>query len=201
MKACAFILVLLLAGCTVGSSTTDRPALPRPAVAPDGTFWDAIEVSRRDRAQGFLHIVSPRFLHSAFIPRERISEPVNTAEFDEQRKSVEAALMRGAQRNRVNLEAEKNRLAQGYMAELRRLVEDRFIEVGKPEYQFMYRNDFDQPWGPNRAWVIVNLYPKGTAAETDAPEVLRVNFVQDRHRWLIDSFEPDPRMGSFTWTK
>lgn len=195
------MILLLGAGCTFGSSTSQRPALSRPAVAPDGTFWDAVAVSRNDNAQGLLHVLSPRFLHGSFIPRERISEPVNQAEFDDLRESVEAALARGAQRNRVSLEAEKLRLARGYMAELRRLVDDRFIEVGKPEYDIQYRGEYDEPWGPNRAWVIVNLYPKGSAAESANAEVLRVNFVQDRNRWLIDSLDPDPKFGSYTWTR
>jgi hypothetical protein len=190
-----------LSACGIGSSTTQRPALLEPAVAPDGTFWDAVEVSRRDNARGFLHIVSPRFLQAAFLPNARIAEPTSQRAFDEMRVAINRELERAAVRNEVDLEQELNRLAAGYMRQLRDFADSNYVEVSKPEYDIRYTDQFGRANGPNRAWVYVTLHPKEPGQEATGPARRRVVFVQDGLRWLIERFEPDPNFGAFTWTQ
>ncbi len=197
----SLLMLLFVAGCTIGTSTTQRPALSRPAIAPDGTFWDALEVARNDNAEGFLHVLSPGFVHACFLPRKRLSTPESQQEFNTLRDEVAASLTDGATRNEVDLAAEKTRMAHGYMTQLRRLVEDRYIEVGKPEYDIQYQDEYDRAYGPNRATVIVTVNAKGRAESKHGAQVIRVSFVQDGYRWLIEGFEPDAKKGSFAWTK
>ncbi|MBK8205608.1 MAG: hypothetical protein IPK87_02320 [Planctomycetes bacterium] len=197
----SLLMLLFIAGCTIGTSTTQRPALSRPAIAPDGTFWDAVEVARTDNAEGFLHVLSPNFVHGCFLPRKRLSTPENQQDFNDLRDEVNASLADGATRNKVDLAAEKTRMAHGYMRLLRNLVEDRFIEVGKPDYDIQYQDEYDRAYGPNRATVIVTVNPKGRADSKSGDQVIRVSFVQDGYRWLIDSLEPDANKGSYAWTK
>lgn len=201
---CLPLILLLLVGCsstTIGSATTTRPALTKPAIEPDGTFWDAVEVARMDNAEGILHVLSPNFVHACFLPRKRLSTPESQQDFNDLRDEVNASLTDGATRNKVDLAAEKTRMAHGYMRLLRNLVEDRYIEVGKPDYDIQYRDEYDRAYGPNRATVIVTVNAKGRAASKQAPDVMRVSFVQDGYRWLIDGFDPDPNQGSYAWTK
>lgn len=197
----SLLMLLFIAGCTIGTSTTQRPALSRPAIAPDGTFWDAVEVARNENAEGFLHVLSPGFVHACFLPRKRLSTPESQKDFNDLRDEVDASLADGASRNKVDLAAEKTRMAHGYMHLLRNLVKDRFIEVGKPDYDIQYQDEYDRAYGPNRATVIVTVNAKGRAAGTQGTEVIRVSFVQDGYRWLIESFEPDANKGSYAWTK
>jgi hypothetical protein len=199
------LILLVLTGCSgslgIGTTTSQRPALLRPAVQPDGAFWDAMEVSRGESTEGFLHLLSPGFLHASFIPRERIPTPTSQDEFDELRAEVERLLAAAAARNGVDMATERARLAAGYMQDLRSLEKDHFIEVGKPVEAILHQDEYRRAYGPNRAHVIVSLHPTTSLPEDYQPRTLRVNFIQDGYRWLIDSFEPDPRRGAYVWTR
>lgn len=199
MASAICIALVALTSCTFGSVTTERPALPRPAVEPDGTFWDAIEASRRGNAAGLLHVLSPRMLHAAFIPSVNMPEPTNQQEFNELRQRIQQALTDGAARNSLNLDAELQRLANGYMTVLSQLADGHFIETGRPEYEIVYTNEHGFPAGPNLAWIDVRFYPKGPMAEGQEPESRRISFVQDGQRWLIEGISNNELDGRFTW--
>lgn len=192
-------LACVLASCTFGSATTERPALPRPAVEPDGAFWDAIETSRRGNAAGFLHLASPRLLHASFIPGIAMPAPESQREFTELRNRVDQALAEGAARNNLNLEEELQRFAEGYMGQLRELAEGAFLEASRPSYEILYTNEHGFPFGPNRAWIDVAFYPREPLPEGKEPETRRVEFVQDGHRWLIERISEDALEGRYRW--
>jgi hypothetical protein len=196
LAACA----LMLAACNIGSSTTERPALDYPPIGPDGTFWSAVSASREGNAQAFLHLVSPGFIHRAFM-NTALPEPESQAEFDGLREQVNSRLLAGATRNSVVLDVEVNRLAEGYMARLRELTRDRFIEVAQPVYGdgIRFRDQFDRAYGPNLVWLDVKVYTRQRTAPDFEPPSIRVRFIQDGFRWLIDDLEPDDLQGSFTW--
>lgn len=198
---CLALVASALASCTFGSATTQRPALPRPAVEPDGTFWDAIETSRRGNADGLLHLLSPRMLHASFIPAVEIPEATSQQEFSQLRERIQQALADGAERNNLDLDAELKRFADSYMSMLLELADGHFIEAGRPEYEIEYTNEHGFPFGPNRAWIDVRFYPKGPMPEGTEPESRRFSFVQDGHRWLIEGISNDELDGSFVWPR
>lgn len=196
------LLAFWLAGCTLGSTTTARPALSLPPVSPEGTLWSAIEVSRADNPASLLHVLSPGFLHASFIPLRRFDEPATQAELERLRVEVDTALERAAMANGHNLELEKLRLATGYATFLRELARDRLIEVGPPSYDdIRFRDEFNRAWGPNVVRLQVQMYPKEPLPEDFVPEVLTVIFIQDGNRWLIEGFDPDPQKGTYVWTQ
>jgi hypothetical protein len=203
VKALPAILILLtLCGCTIGSSTTDRPALDTPPIGPDGTFWSALDAARRDDSQAFLYTNSPGFLHNAFLSDE-LPEPESQDGLEDLHTRIQARLEDGAARNGVTAAAEKERLAAGYMKTLRELAKDQFIEVAKPVYgnNIRYKDEHGRAWGPNKLGLDVRIYPRTPVAEDFEPKRLRVGFIQDRFRWLIESLEPDELHGAFTWTR
>jgi hypothetical protein len=195
--AAAVAAVMLLAACTIGSSTTERPAVNRPAIGPDGTFWDAVNVSERMDAAGFRFIVTPQFLHAALLPAANRPVPTSQSEFNTQRNRLYAELATAAERARVELEYELDRVAVGYMSQLQDLLTDQIVVVGEPRYDLRYRDEFGRASGPNHATVDVKVFPKGRLPEDFEPPVLKVRFVQDGFRWLIDSLEPDTLRGAF----
>ena len=182
-------VLLLLASCTIGSSTTQRSALPRPAIEPDGALWDAVTVARQHDTESFRFLLSPQMIYRALYPEAKLSEVTSQKEFDTQRKKLE-----------LELEAQAvvvDQLAQRYMGELSKLVTDRFIEVSKPTYTIKYKDDFDRAAGPNRARVTVTIYPKKAVPEGYTPETFEVRFIQDGRRWLIDGLTNDKLKGAF----
>jgi hypothetical protein len=197
-RACAVLAAaLLMAACTIGSSTTERPAVNRPAIGPDGTFWDAVNVSERMDTEAFRFIVTPQFLHSALLPAATRAVPTSQREFNSQRERLYAELVAAAERSRVDLEFELDRVATGYMVELRHLLSDQMVVVGEPRYDVQYRDEFGRASGPNLAAVDVTIYPKTPLPEDYEPRVIIVRFVQDGHRWLIDALEPDTLRGAY----
>lgn len=180
--------VLIAAGCTVGSSTSLRPALTRPAVGPEGTFWDAAGAAQRDNGQAFLFLVSTRWLHQQVLPRRARLDVATSEEYAKEdarlRKELEP------------FSADTDKLARRYMAFLRETLADRFIEVGKPEFELLYKDEFGRAMGPNHAAVAVLVHPKGPAGNA-APASVQIRFVQHEGRWLLDGFSPDPNKGAF----
>lgn len=183
-------LLLALAGCSFGSTTTLRPALSRPVVGPDGSFWDAADAASRRDNDALRRILTVRFIHEALLPAQPRKEPTSTEDYDRERERLTEQL-------KVH-EATVARLLEAYAERLRQLTENRFVEVGRPEYEIKYRDDFDRAAGPNRAFVVVQCWQKGPLAADAKPETIRVTFVQDRQRWLIDDFEPNALKGAFT---
>lgn len=182
-------LALLLASCTIGSSTTQRPALNAPAIEPDGAFWDAINVARRGDHQSFLYVLSPQMVYRALYPEASLREPTSQEEFDRQRNELNAALALHP--------AVVREFATRHMQELDKLVHDRFIEVSKPSYTIRYKDSWDRAEGPNLARIVVTIYPKEKLPEGFTPETLEVRFIQDGRRWLIDGFDNDRLKGAF----
>jgi hypothetical protein len=182
-------LALLLCACQIGSSTTQRSALPRPAIEPDGTVWDAITVAHRRDGESFRFLLSPQMIYRALYPEAELPEVTSQKEFDAQRAELEAELAAN--------EVVVKQLAARYMAELDKLVADRFIEVGKPNYIILYKDDFDRAAGPNRAMVTMTIYPKHSVPAGYKPETIEVQFVMDGQRWLIDGLDHDKLKGAF----
>ena len=192
MKALPLILLLLLAGCsaaTIGSATTDRPALTRPAIEPDGAFWDAVTVAGKGDRKAFLYMLSPQMKYRALFPEAKLKEVTTQEELDTQRAEIETVLKQH--------EPVVQEFAARYMNELHKLVSDRFIEVGKPDYDIKFNDSFDRASGPNTAKLIVSVYPKKPIDETFKPEIIEVTFLQDGRRWLIHGFSNDKLKGAF----
>jgi len=186
------IAPLLLSACTSfegGSSTTDRPALTRPAIEPDGAFWDAAVVAKRGDTEGFLFMLSPQMVYRALYPEGELAEISDQEGFDKQREKIEAELK--------PLENVVDQMARRYMNQLRNLLKDKFIEVSKPTYSIRYKDKFDRAAGPNTARVTVTIYPKKALPENFEPEVMEVRFIQDRRRWLINGIINDKLKGAF----
>jgi hypothetical protein len=183
------LIALLLASCTIGSSTTQRPALSSPAIEPDGAFWDAITVARRGDHESFLYALSPRMVYRSLFPEANLREPTSQEEFDSQRVELEQALSQHA--------AVVREFSTRHMHELDKLVHDRYIEVSKPSYTIRYKDSWGRAQGPNLASVVVTIYPKHPLPEGFKPETIEVRFVQDGQRWLIDGFDNDRLKGAF----
>lgn len=183
-------LCVLIAGCTIGTSTTDRPAFNRPVIGPDGSFWDASNAADRHDNNALRLLVSARFIHEALLPNGERDEPTSTAQFDAERQRLESELK--------PFEATVARMIESHAEQLRRLTANRFVEVGRPEYDIKYRDGNDRADGPNRATLVVQCWPKGVVPADSKPETIRVQFVQDRQRWLIDGLDPDPLKGAFS---
>lgn len=192
MKKLIPILLLLLCACESfvgGSTTTQRPALGRPAIAPDGAFWDATVVARRGDRKAFMYTLSPRFVHRSLFPDEELADVTSQAEFDAQREEIETRL--------TPFEPVVNRMADRYMRHLTTVMKDRFVEVSRPRYNIDYTDSFDRAEGPNRATVTVTAHPKVASAADEQPEKFEVRFIMDGRRWLIEELDPDPLKGSF----
>lgn len=184
-----FLLFCTLAACTVGSSTTQRPALTKPAIEPDGAFWDAAVVAREGDSQAFLYLLSPRMVYHALFPDDELRAVTSQEEFDKQRADIDEKLKPYGK--------VVQRFAARYMAELRDILKDRFIEVSKPTYNIKYKGDYDRATGPNTARVIVKIYPKKALPEGFQPETMEVRFIQDGRRWLINGLSNDKLKGAF----
>lgn len=192
MIRCLSILALLLASCsafTFGTSTTQRPAITKPAIGPDGTFWDAITVSERGDREAFMYLLSPQMVYVALFPEAQLREVEDQEEFDAQRAEIETELQ--------PFDAVVQQFAERYMNQLASLVHDKFIEVGKPVYLIKYTGTGGLAEGPNLARLVVNIHPKSATKPDEQPEVLNITFIQDGRRWLIHEIDPDPLKGAF----
>jgi hypothetical protein len=192
MKRLPLILLVLIGGCssaTIGSATTERPALTRPAIEPDGAFWDAVTVAGKADRKAFLYLLSPQMVFRALFPEAKLKEVTTQKDLDDQRKEIEATLQQH--------DAVVQEFATRYMSELNKLVSDRFIEVGKPDYNIRFNDKFDRATGPNTAKVVVSVYPKTPLPQGFKPEVIEVTFLQDGRRWLIHGFSNDKLKGAF----
>lgn len=193
MRCLPFLLfAMLVASCASlegGSSTTSRPALTRPAIEPDGAFWDAVVVAEKGDIHAFLFLLSPRMVYRALFPDEELAEVTSQAEFDKQRADIEEKL--------EPFQVAVQRLASRYMQELQELLRDRFVEVSKPSYTIQHKDSFDRADGPNAARVTVTIFPKSALPKDFEPAVMEVLFVQDGRRWLIDSIGDDKLKGAF----
>ncbi len=189
MRLALCCLLLLLGACSFGTTTTQRPAVDKPAVAPDGAFWDAANVAGRQDVDAFLYILTPRFIHSELWPSVSRAEPTSINEYSEQhaRLNRELALVDSDRRN----------FARGHMQRLAQVLQDRYVEVSRPSYDIKYRDDVGRAAGPNRATVTVRAWPKGAVKEGEKPDQFKVSFLQYGQRWLIDDIEPNPLKGTF----
>lgn len=187
------IAVLLLTACssafTFGTSTTQRPAITKPAIGPDGAFWDAVDASRRGDRDAFLYLLSPQKVYLALFPEAELPAVESQEEFDAQRLELEAELKLH--------EPVVESYADRYMAELARLTRDRFVETGQPAYRIMYTGTGGLAEGPNLAILDVRIYPKSSMPEGAEPETLKITYIQDGRRWLVYEISPDPLKGAF----
>lgn len=192
---CCFLAICAAFTCTScaslegGSSTTGRPALTKPAIEPDGAFWDATTVAKRGDADAFLFLLSPQMVYLALFPEEELPPVESQEEFTKQREQLELKL--------EPFQKVVDRFAARYMLELQKILRDRFVEVSKPTYTAQFKDSYDRLEGPNRARVTVKIYPKTALPENAEPETMEVRFVQDGRRWLIDGFTNDKLKGAF----
>lgn len=192
MIRCLPILALLLASCsafTFGTSTTQRPAITKPAIGPDGAFWDAVTVSEKGDREAFMHLLSPQMTYKALFPEAQLREVESQEEFDAQRAQIETDLQ--------PFEAVVQSYAERYMNELADTFHNKFIEVGRPVYLIKFTGTGGLAEGPNTAKLQVRIYPKTSMPEDAEPEVLDITFIQDGRRWLIYEITPDPLKGAF----
>ncbi len=182
--------VLFLSACTLGSSTTERPALEEPPVGADGFAWDIVDAGRDNDTAKFRSLVSVRMVHRAILPDAKRND-VKT--FDEQ----DAENLRLAEELK-QYENTKARLYQAYMSKIRKLASDRYVEMDKPRYKIQYRDGFNRAWGPNRATILVKFWPKRSLAPNEQPIQSVWEFVQDHDEWKLISMSPDPLKGTFS---
>lgn len=182
-------VTLLLSCCAIGTSTTQRSALPRPAIEPDGTFWDAVTVARKRDGEAFRYLLSPQMIYRALYPEAKLAELDSQKDFNAERTKIEAELAKH--------EPIVQSMATRYMEELDKLLEDRLVEVSKPSYTIKYKDDYGRAAGPNTARVTVTVYPKDPMADGAEPETVDVRFIMDGRRWLINGFDNDKLKGAF----
>jgi hypothetical protein len=187
--ALALLCLLLPVACTVGSTTTQRPALLRPPIGPDGAVWDALEAAARDDAGAYLYVMSPRWLHEEILPGNRRRELDSVVVYDEEVARYGRELEPFAE--------EVELFARRHMERLRALRGDSIPEVGAPVIEVRHRNEFDAAVGPNRARLSVLLHPRGPLPENYEPAQFTVYLIQSGQRWLLDGMEPDPLKGAF----
>lgn len=188
------VLLLLLAACpTPGTTTTRRPAVDKPTIEPDGTFWDAVSAAEKDDPGRLRFLLSTRFVHRGIMPDFPRNETRTPEDFDREEARLREQLLPYAVRERE--------LVAGYLRMLRERIEDNFVHTEQPVYDISYRGEYNAARGPNRAKLTVTFRPK-RLAPADAPVVepfsMVVSFVQDHEMWRIDGFEPDPLKGAFT---
>lgn len=191
MRSLLLILILLpLAACNLGSTTTRRPAIDRPAIGPEGVFWDAVTAAEMNDLDRFSFLLSARFLHESILPRRKRNVLDTQAEFV-------------AERERLLLELEPygltvSSLRRRYMQNLRDRIKGTFVQTGNVAYGIQHVDEFGVASGPNRATLKVSFQAKGHTEDDYKPLEMKVRFIQDRHHWLIDGFDPDPLKGAFT---
>lgn len=187
-------LVLLVAACPgTGSTTTRRPALDRPVVAPDGTLWDALTAAEANDPGRLRYLLSTRFIHQAVMP----DFPRGKTTTFEQYENEERRMLHELEAHQTQV----RRLAEGYLGLLRERLADNFVHTEPPVYDIEFRGEYNAARGPNRARVTATFRPRKPPPSGQArpePTSLVVLFVQEREMWRIDGFEPDPLKGAFT---
>lgn len=178
-------LCLLLAGCTGGSSTTSRPAVDRPAIGPDGVFWEAVEAARSGDVERIKRLLSTGFVHRAILPNAPRGEPSDEEEFAADNARMEREL--------VPHEATRARLYPRYTEWLRNVTAACIIETSRPAYDIEFKDSYGSARGPNKAIIKVSLH----SAAIKEPRVFTVRLVQSGDTWLIDGFSPDALFGEF----
>lgn len=179
------LVVLLLAACTTGSSTTLRPAADRPIVGPDGTLWDAIEAARGGHSQRMERLLSTGFVHRAILPNVPRVEPTDEEEY--------ALALARMERELASFGPIRARLYTRYTQWLNDATRGYVIETDRPEYDLKYKDGYGAARGPNSAKLKVWLH----AAASKEPKLIVVSFIQDGDAWRIDGFTPDPLYGEF----
>lgn len=181
---------LLLAACNLGSTTTRRPAIDRPAIGPNGVFWDAVTAAEMDDPDRLRFLLSARFLHESILPRRKRLEVGSQKEFNQERDRLlqELEPYGGTVKN----------LCRRYLADLRERIKGTFVQTGEPRYRIKHVDEFGVATGPNRATLEVSFQAKARTEKGYKPFVMKVRFIQDRRHWLIDGFDPDPLKGAFT---
>ncbi|MBZ0136653.1 MAG: hypothetical protein K8I27_09800 [Planctomycetes bacterium] len=192
MIRCLPVIALVLASCsafTFGTSTTQRPAITKPAIGPDGAFWDAAVAAKRNDHEAFLYLLSPQMVYLALFPEARLAETESQEEFDLQRATINAEL--------EPFEPVVHEYTARYMHELTSLLDDKFAEASQPVYSISHTGAGGRAEGPNQATITVRVYPKQSMKASQEPEVLNITFIQDGRRWLIHRINPDPLKGAF----
>jgi hypothetical protein len=193
MNRVAWIAVLAFVLCSCskywGSSTSERPALTEPAIGADGAFWDAAAAAQRGDTAAFRIMLSPRFIHESILPQERRDKPETPEDFDRERLRLETQL--------APYEPDVQSMLVGYMHAIADLTANRFVEVSKPDNQIAHRDGYKRAMGPNRSSVKVLAWTKAAQGAEEKPDTLKVHFVQDGYRWLIDDLEPNRLKGAF----
>lgn len=183
MMACG----LLLGACAEGSTTTIRPAIDKPVIGPDGTFWDAISAAKQNDPRRMEFIFSTRFLHRSILPNVERKEVSDEEEYMFENARMKTQLAPFA--------VLVSRMHTRYTSWLRERTKDRLVEAEKPSYDIKFKDGFGSARGPNTASIKVNLYAKNRAG---APgESFVVSFVQEGDSWKLDGFKPDPLFGEF----
>jgi hypothetical protein len=189
----ALLLLAALAACTSGSSTTRRPALTRPAIGPEGTLWDALDLARRDQPARLKNLFSMRFLHEQVLPDGTRGQPANQDEYLLERAILEGEL--------APYGARIDDLCRRYARQLRQLSADCFIEAGDAKLSIKHRDEFGAALGPNTARMTVFFHPVEARTGPDGKptnvRTITVVFVQEFEQWKIDGLEPDPLKGAF----
>ena len=176
---------LALCACTGGSSTTLRPAVDRPIIEPDGTFWDAMEAARGNKPERLKYLLSTDFVHRAILPGVPRPEATDVEEYEFAAQRMEKEL--------APFESIRARLYGRYAAWLSEYTRGCVIEASRADYDIKYRDGYGSASGPNLATIKVNLH----SSAAKEPRVFSVKFIQVGDAWRIDGFGPDPLFGEF----
>lgn len=203
---------VLAPACSIGSTTSDRPAITLPAIGPDGVVWDAFLAAKREDTKAFRFSLSERFIHSHILPENERAETTNESAFFDEEAKLRAEFL-------PKYKVVVNRLLKGWMKLLRKYGKDRMLETSKPRYEIRFKDSWGSAKGPNLAFVTLSFHdirqPKtenSSVAKEDAPVLeegelppppkpafeLVLRLVQSGRHWLIDGFEPDELMGAFS---
>ena len=210
------ILMFVLVGCSVGTATSGRPALTKPAIGPDGVTWDAFLAAQRHDTKAFRYALSVRYIHSHLLPSNPQKQPrYEKAFFEEEDRllgEIEPAYS-----------SVVDRMLSGMMKQFREYGQDRMLETSKPEYEIKFKDSWGRSKGPNLAWVTMRFHDldaqsvvkdeeEAKPKEDDKPSFddeelspapppafeLQVRLVQYGQRWVIDGLEPDELKGAFS---
>lgn len=208
--AFTILLGFALVGCSIGSATSSRPALKKPAVGPDGVTWDAFLAAQRKDTKAFRYALSVRYIHAHLLPNNPQKQTKTEKSFF-------------AEENRLLAEIEPayspvvDRMLSGMMKQFRKYGQDRLLETSQPKYEIKFKDSWGRAKGPNLAWVTMRFHdldaqsvvedeskPKEDSDTEELPPAppaafeLRVRLVQYGQRWVIDGLEPDELKGAFS---
>ncbi|MHC4841404.1 MAG: hypothetical protein ACYTDT_10720 [Planctomycetota bacterium] len=205
MRVSYSLILLLLVGCSIGTTTSDRPALTKPPIGPDGVTWDAYLAAQRGDRAAFRNALSIRFIHSHLLP-DRTREATRTEKsFAEEESRLLAELE--PEYSKVVI-----RMLDGLMAKVSSYGDERLMETSKPKFEIDFKDRWGRAKGPNIAWVTMRFHdldaeapeipkdadPEEAPPAPDAAFELKVRLVQSGQRWVVDGFEPDELKGAFS---